>query len=96
MDSNVEVIKLCYFGVFARYRLKKIYHDFYDVWAQDSIILGPCCYGKFNNARLWDWWVCMAPIIKNLSQYLLCLGSSFNPSLPIVVVNLIMQDCEII
>jgi hypothetical protein len=95
MDSNVEVIKLCYFGVFARYQLKKFYHGFYDVWVQDSRIFGPCCYGNFNNERLWDWWVCMAPIIKTLSQFLLCLGSSFNPSLAIVVVNLIMQDCGI-
>jgi hypothetical protein len=46
MYSNVEVIKLCYFGVFARYQLKKIYHGFYDVWAQDSMIFGPCFYGN--------------------------------------------------
>jgi hypothetical protein len=95
MDSNVEMIKLCYFGVFARYQFSKIYHGFYDAWTQDSMLFGPCCNGKINNARLWNWWVCRGPIIKNLSQFLLCSGSSFNPSLTIVVVNLIMQDCGI-
>jgi hypothetical protein len=34
-------------------------------------------------------------LLKNPSQFLLCLGSSFNPSLPIVVVTLIMQNCGI-